>query len=184
MHLWTYAAGEPDKLRHIWILNGQFEGFWIVLNCDFLWWQWPCPDGLSDCIGGPHWSALGAQLLIVPAENGHLNHIWWEYCQGSNQHIPALHSIAKLFCLILKQPGDFVFSKCNFVLWYCYFSLKLVQLIEYLVSTGFWWPGALAPGHQQLQCCVRTVIHKVLYEMIIAVIYIDLNRFWCFKLGN
>ena len=47
------------------------------------------------------------------------------------------------------------FSKCNFIFWYyspwqLYFSMKQVQYKEYLFSQhcGYWWPGALAPGHQ------------------------------------
>ena len=55
--------------------------------------------------------------------------------------------------LTLKWLGHF-FSKCDFIFWCClpYVQYFLYETgpIQWMFSQhcGYWWPGALAPGHQ------------------------------------
>ena len=59
-----------------------------------------------------------------------------------------------MYQLTLKWLGHF-FSKCDFIFWCCspyvqYFFLYETGPIQWMFSQhcGYWWPGALAPGHQ------------------------------------
>ena len=45
--------------------------------------------------------------------------------------------------------------------------MKLDQYYEYLVSQhcGYWWSGALAPGHQKLQCWASNHAFPAIYGL-------------------
>ena len=66
--------------------------------------------------------------------------------------------------LTLRLLGffSFFFLKCNFNFWQCLLQIQYLRMefssIQWLLAQccGYWWPGALAAGHQELQWWVCT----------------------------
>ena len=67
-----------------------------------------------------------------------------------------------------QDPGEPHAVPMNFAIWVYFFGCPYFKFVTCDQHSGYWWPGALAPGHQKLQCSVSTVLmntHTCIYNV-------------------